>query len=341
MNSEQILSRAAEIMDEERRGIELTRRALDARFLDAVSMIRSCRGKLVVSGVGKSGLVGQKIVASLNSLGTTAVFMHGADGVHGDLGVVGRNDVVLLLSFSGRTFEVLANLASIKKIGARIIAMVGDSDSPLARAADAVLPVAIRREACAFNMAPTSSTAAMMALGDALAVILSELRGFQAEDFAVYHPGGALGRRLLLRVRDIMPPGEHPVATARAPVTEIVDLLTRAPLGAVSIVRDRRGRKLEGLITDGDVRRALAMREKFFTMKAGDVMTRSPITIGADTLAAEALNLMENRARQISVLPVVDARGRALGLVRVHDLLQFGGEGAKKRPAGDGPARKR
>lgn len=325
MNPDQLLRRAAEIMDEERRAIDLTRRALDNRFSRAVGMIRQCRGKLVVSGVGKSGLVAQKIVATLNSLGTPAVFMHGADGVHGDLGIIGRRDVVMLLSFSGRTFEVLANLASIKRIGAKIIAMVGDSESPLALAADAVLPVVIRREACAFNMAPTSSTAAMMALGDALAVVLSELREFQAEDFAIYHPGGALGRRLLLRVRDIMPPGEHPVATPSAPVTQIVDLLTRAPLGAVSIVRDRRSRRLAGLITDGDVRRALARRDGFFALKAADIMTRSPVTIGADTLAARALELMENRATQISVLPVVDPRGRALGLVRVHDLLQFGG----------------
>ncbi|MBI3736508.1 SIS domain-containing protein, partial [Candidatus Sumerlaeota bacterium] len=196
MKSQQIVKRAREILTEERRALDLTLAALDSRFAAAARMILGARGKVVVTGVGKSGLVGQKIAATLSSTGTTAVFMHGGDGIHGDLGVLKSEDVVLALSFSGSTIEILSNLPTIKKIGAKLVAMVGELDSPLAKAADVILPVVIRREACSMNLAPTSSTVAMMALGDALAVTLSELRGFRPEDFALYHPGGALGRKL-------------------------------------------------------------------------------------------------------------------------------------------------
>lgn len=325
MNSSEILQRARDIIDEERGALELTRAALDARFVRAVELIARSRGKLIVTGVGKSGLIGQKIAATLNSTGTTAVFMHGGDGIHGDLGVLQRRDIVLALSQSGATIEILSNLPTIQRVGAKIVAFTGDLKSPLARAATVVVPVAIDREACRMNLAPTSSTAAMLALGDALALVLSEMKGFRPEDFALYHPGGQLGRRLLLRVRDLMHGGRaQPLALPSASAVEITDLLTRTALGAVNIIADRRSRRLAGIITDGDIRRALGRGPEFFMMKARDIMTAKPITIEADVLASRALDLMENRARQISVLPVVDARGRCLGLIRVHDLLQLG-----------------
>jgi arabinose-5-phosphate isomerase len=319
------VKRAREIVREELRALELTLAAIDARFARAVEVIASAKGKLVVTGVGKSGLIGQKIVATLNSTGATAVFMHGADGVHGDLGVVKRIDAVLALSYSGATLELLANLPTIQRIGAKVVAMVGDLKSPLARAADAVIPVVIDREACMMNLAPTSSTTAMMALGDALALILSERRRFRPEDFALYHPGGALGRRLLLRVGDLMHGGKaNPMALPATPVKDIAALLTETRLGGVNIVKDLRGRRLVGIITDGDVRLALARESEFFALTARDVMTADPVSIRSDMLAADALELMENRRSQISVLPVVDARGRAEGMIRLHDLLQVG-----------------
>lgn len=328
-NTRSILKRAREIMGEEKEALALTLAATDARFARAVQLIERSRGKLVVTGVGKSGLIAQKITATLNSTGTTAVFMHGGDAIHGDLGVLDRRDVVLALSMSGSTIEIVSNLPTIARVGAKLVAIVGDLNSPLARAADAVIPVVIRREACSMNLAPTSSTIAMLALGDALALVLSELRDFRPEHFALYHPGGQLGRRLLLRVRDLMHGGdENPMATPSSPMTEITDLLTRSRLGAVNVVRDRRGRRLAGIVTDGDVRLALGRGPEFFQLRAADVMTPDPVTIEADTLASRALELMENRSTQISVLPVVDKAGRCVGLVRVHDLLQLGFDSA-------------
>lgn len=324
MDPKTILHRAREIIDDERQALELTTRALDQRFVQAVQLLEKCKGKIVLTGMGKSGLVAQKITATLSSTGTTAVYMHAGDGVHGDLGVIDRRDVVIALSYSGTTVEILSLLPTIERVGARTIAMVGDLNSPLARAAHAVLPVVIHREAGWLNLAPTSSTAAMMALGDALALVLCEKRGFRPEDFALYHPGGNLGRRLLLRVRDLMHSGdENPLALPTTPMAEITDLLTRTRMGGVSVVKDRRSRILVGIITDGDVRSALSKREGFFKLLARDVMTANPVSIRADLLAANALELMENRKTQISVLPVVDDRNRVEGLVRVHDLLQL------------------
>lgn len=325
MNERTILRRARQILSEENRALELTLGSIDRRFVRAVGLIRDAGGKVVVIGVGKSGLVAQKIAATMNSLGTTAVFMHGSDGVHGDLGVLDSSDIVLVLSYSGATAELLSNLPTIRHMGAKIIAMTADLKSPLAVAADVVLPIVIEREACNLNLAPTSSTIAMMALGDALALVLSEIKGFRPEDFARVHPGGILGRRLLLKVADLMHGGaENPLATPSMPVADITDLLTRSRLGGVNIVNNRRSRRLVGVITDGDVRKALSRRKEFFNLRAGDIMTSEPTTVRADMLATEALELMENRPAQISVLPVLEKSGRCVGLLRVHDLLTLG-----------------
>lgn len=324
MDSRTVLKRAREIIDDERQALELTLKAVGPDFARAVELLDRCKGKVVLTGMGKSGLVAQKITATMSSTGTTAVFMHAGDGVHGDLGVVRPEDVVVALSYSGTTIEILSLLPTIQRVGAPVIAMVGDPRSPLAQHAQVTLPVVIHREAGWLNLAPTSSTAAMMALGDALALVLCEKRGFRPEDFALFHPGGNLGRRLLLRVRDLMHSGEdNPVALPTTPMAEITDILTRTRLGGVSVVKDRKSRVLAGIITDGDVRSALSRREAFFKLLARDVMTANPVSIRADLLAADALNLMENRKTQISVLPVVDAKNRVEGLVRVHDLLQL------------------
>lgn len=324
MNSRSILKRAREIIDDERQALELTMSAIDGEFVKAVGLLERCRGKVVLTGMGKSGLVAQKIAATLSSTGTTAVFMHAGDGVHGDLGVIQKDDVVVALSQSGTTIEILSLMPTIQRVGAPVIAMVGDPNSPLAKQARVALRVQIHREAGWLNLAPTSSTAAMMALGDALALVLCEKRGFRPEDFALFHPGGNLGRRLLLRVRDLMHSGEeNPLAVPTTPMSEITDMLTRTRMGGVSIVKDRKSRALAGIITDGDVRNALSKREAFFKLLARDVMTAHPVSIQADLLAADALELMENRKTQISVLPVVDAKNRVQGLVRVHDLLQL------------------
>jgi arabinose-5-phosphate isomerase len=324
MNAKAILKRAREIIDDERQALELTMGAVDQDFVKAVALLERCRGKVVLTGMGKSGLVAQKIAATLSSTGTTAVFMHAGDGVHGDLGVVKPEDVVIGLSHSGTTLEILSLMPTIERVGAPVIAMVGDPKSPLAKQAAVTLHVRIHREAGWLNLAPTSSTAAMMALGDALALVLCEKRGFRPEDFALYHPGGNLGRRLLLHVRDMMHSGdENPLALPSTPVAEITDLLTRTRMGGVSIVRDRKSRELVGIITDGDIRSALSKGEAFFSLLARDIMTSNPVSIQADLLAADALELMENRKTQISILPVVDGKGRAQGLVRVHDLLQL------------------
>jgi len=283
---------------------------------------------VIVTGVGKSGLIAQKIAATMTSTGTVATFMHAADAAHGDLGMVGSDDVVLAISYSGTSDEILALLPSIRAIGAQIIAMVGDPNSDLARAADCVLDIRVPAEAGPLNLAPTSSTLVALALGDALATAIARAMNFQEEQFALFHPGGAVGRRLLLRVRDIMHTGEaNPIVEPDATIEEIVNELTKKRLGGVSVVHDRETMRLTGIITEGDLRRALAQRDKFFSFRARDIMTTDPVTIHQDERAQRALELMEGvasqepRRRQIYVLSVVDDAGRAVGFLRLHDLM--------------------
>jgi arabinose-5-phosphate isomerase len=291
-------------------------------------MIIDSPGKVIVTGVGKSGLIAQKIAATMTSTGTVATFMHAADAAHGDLGMVGSDDVVLAISYSGTSDEILALLPSIRAIGAQIIAMVGDPNSDLARAADCVLDIRVPAEAGPLNLAPTSSTLVALALGDALATAIARAMNFQEEQFALFHPGGAVGRRLLLRVRDIMHTGEaNPIVEPDATIEEIVNELTKKRLGGVSVVHDRETMRLTGIITEGDLRRALAQRDKFFSFRARDIMTTDPVTIHQDERAQRALELMEGvasqepRRRQIYVLSVVDDAGRAVGFLRLHDLM--------------------
>jgi len=302
---------------------------IDERFARACRMILDSPGKVVVTGIGKSGLIAQKIAATMSSTGTVAVFMHAADAAHGDLGMINADDVVIAISYSGTTDEILALLPSIRAIGAQIIAMVGDPQSDLARAADCVLDIRVPGEAGPLNLAPTSSTLVALALGDALATALAKATNFEEEQFALFHPGGAVGRRLLLRVRDIMHTGDaNPIVEPDATIEEIVHQLTKKRLGGVNVVENRQSLRLVGIITEGDLRRALSQREKFFSFRARDIMTSDPVTIHQDERAQRALELMEGvasqepRRRQIYVLSVVDDERRAVGFLRLHDLMR-------------------
>ena len=277
-------------------------------------------GKIIVTGIGKSGKVAQKIAATLSSTGSLAVFLHPTEGLHGDLGVITPLDAVLALSYTGNTEELVRLLPSLKNLRVPIVGLGGNKQSKLAQECDVWIDGFVEQEACPHNLAPTTSTTLALALGDAIAVALMGLRGFDARSFAQNHPGGSLGRRLNLKVIDAMHRGEAIAAVGPdASMDEVVMISTKKHLGAVLVVE---GPVLLGIITDGDIRRALQHREKFFQMKARDVMTRTPVTTTPETLAHKALELMQNRSSQIKELPVTDESGHWLGLVRLHDLVR-------------------
>ena len=277
-------------------------------------------GKIVVTGVGKSGKIGQKISATLLSTGSLSIYLHSAEGFHGDLGMVRGEDVVLALSYTGNTDEVIRLIPSLKKLNVPIIGLGGNGHSKLARECTIWIDGEVTHEACPHNLAPTSSTTVALALGDAIAMTLMQLRGFPAQSFAANHPGGSLGKKLTLKVSDLMHSGDQvAVLDAHATMEQVVITSTEKKLGAVLIVDKL---QLLGIITDGDLRRALRKREKFFDLIASEVMTPHPVTVGLETMAYEALEIMENRASQISVLPVVDAEGHWRGVIRLHDLIQ-------------------
>jgi len=292
---------------------------LDGRFEQACRLILACKGRVVVTGIGKSGHVARKIAATLASTGTPAFFVHAAEGLHGDLGMVTEADVVLALSNSGSTEEVLGLVPAIKREGALLIAMTGNAESELARVADVHLYAGVEREACSLNLAPTASTTAALALGDALAVALLDARGFGEEDFARSHPGGTLGRRLLTHVSDVMHQGEAlPRLSPEQSLAEGILEISRKRLGMAAVV-DGQG-LLIGLITDGDLRRLFERGVDPHRSRVDEVMSRNPTRISATALAVEAARLME--ARTISKLPVVDAQGCYVGALQVNDLLR-------------------
>lgn len=287
-------------------------------FVAACRLILDCKGRVVVSGIGKSGHVARKLAATLASTGTPAFFVHPAEASHGDLGMVTRDDVVIALSYSGHTDELLAIIVPLKRQGARLISITGDPDSPLARQSDVHLDGHIDREACPLNLAPTASTTAALALGDALAVALLDARGFDADDFARSHPGGSLGRRLLTLVSDVMRTGDAlPTVPSGASLPAAILEVTRKRMGMTAVVAA--DGRLAGLFTDGDLRRVLERTTEFGKLIVDEVMTRSPTAIAPDALAVEAVRRMEER--RISQLPVVDAEGRMVGALHIHDLL--------------------
>ena len=297
---------------------------IDEHFKAAVEMIMACPGRTVITGMGKSGIIGRKMAATLASTGTPSFYLHPAEGIHGDLGMVTEGDVVIALSNSGETGEVLHILPSLRRIGAKLIAMVGNPNSTLAKNSDIVLNVGVTREACPLGLAPTSSTTAALAYGDALALALLSKRKFTASQFAVFHPGGSLGRKLLLTVEDIMHSGtENPLVKADISVQDALFVITDKGLGAVSVVDD--DNKMLGVLTDGDIRRGLSKGVDFLKRPVTELMTASPKTITKEKLAAHALHIMEsNRPKPITVLPVVDAENHVIGLLHMTDLVRQG-----------------
>ncbi len=313
----EMIERAREVLSVEAEAVLKLREKVGISFEKAVDMILSCKGRVIITGMGKPGIIGRKISATLASTGTPSLAMHPADAIHGDLGMVTKDDVVIVISNSGKTEEITRLLPIIKKIGARLIAMTGDTNSPLSEHSDCVLDCGVEAEACPFNLAPTASTTAQLAMGDALAVVLLEKRGFRIEDYALYHPGGNLGRQLL-KVGDVMRKGtRNPIVFEDALVREALLATTHARAGAAVIV-DHGGR-LVGIFTDGDLRRCLEKDPALLTKPVKNYMTRSPVAITSDRLVTEAIRLI--RAERKKDLPVIDGEGKPVGFVDEQDLL--------------------
>lgn len=290
-----------------------------------VELLASCKGKIVIVGVGKSGIIAQKIAATMTSTGTGALYLHPSDALHGGIGIINTDDVVMILSNSGETDEILEMLPYLKRRGVSLIALVGNVDSTLARQADAIVDGSVDQEACPLNLAPTTSTTVALALGDALAMTVMQVKGLTTDDFAVNHPAGQLGKRLTLTVADLMHSGEsNPTISLNATWVDAVKGITAGGLGAVNVV-DESGR-LAGIITDGDLRRAIQNEDpaKLSVLPCHELMTSKPAVASPEVLAYDALRLMEDRPSQISVLPVVNGDGVCVGLIRVHDIVRRG-----------------
>lgn len=317
----QTLELAREVLRIEAAAVAALADRIDQTFADAVDLLLGCDGRVVVSGIGKSGHIARKVAATFASTGTAAFFVHPAEASHGDLGMITADDVLVAISNSGETAELLAILPPVKRLGARLIAITGNRDSTLANLADACLDTHVSVEACPLNLAPTASTTAQLAMGDALAVALLHAKGISPNDFARSHPGGSLGRKLLTRVRDAMRIGDAiPSVPRDAKLAQAVLEITRKRMGMTAVV-DGAGR-IAGIFTDGDLRRALDHIADFRTTDVNDVMTTSPRTIGADALATEAVYLMESN--RINQLLVSDGEGFLVGALNMHDLFQAG-----------------
>ncbi|HTH59514.1 MAG TPA: arabinose 5-phosphate isomerase KdsD [Paraburkholderia sp.] len=318
INGDRALTLARDVLDIEADAVRGLRDRLDDSFVGAVDLILSCRGRVVVSGIGKSGHIGRKLAATFASTGTPAFFVHPAEASHGDLGMVTADDVFVALSNSGESEELVSILPLVKRIGAKLVAMTGRPGSTLAQLSDVHLYAGIEKEACPLNLAPTASTTAALALGDALAVAVLDARGFGADDFARSHPGGALGRRLLTYVRDVMRTGDQvPHVDEHATVRDALFQITAKRMGMTAIV-DRDAR-VGGIFTDGDLRRVLERDGDFRNLPITSVMTKAPRTIGPDQLAVEAVELMERH--RINQMLVVDAAGKLIGALNMHDLF--------------------
>lgn len=315
-----IVARGREVVSIERAALERLESLIGDTFEEATALLERCVGKIVLTGVGKSGIVAQKITATFNSTGTPALYLHPIDALHGDLGVVQPDDVVIIFSKSGSTSELSQLFPPLRALGVRIIAITGNPAGPISRIATVTLDCSVEREACPFDLAPTASTTSMLALGDALAVVLYERKGFTQEDFAATHPGGNIGRRLLLRLEDMMKTGESiPVVGPGEGFNDVIVEMSRKRMGATLVVDDGR---LIGIVTDGDLRRLLERRTDLYELTALQMMTADPMTASPDTLGSAALVMLEEKKR--THLPVIDSEGSVLGIVHMHDLIEAG-----------------
>lgn len=317
-SNQEILNTGIQVIRNECDQIRVLADRLGNDFVEVVQQIFQCKGNIVVTGIGKSANIAQKIVATFNSTGTTAVFLHAADAIHGDLGIIREEDIIIILSKSGETPEIKVLLPLLRDRGNKMVAIVGNMDSFLAKMADFTLDVTIEKEACPNNLAPTTSTTAQLIMGDALAVALLEYRGFTAADFARFHPGGALGKQLYLRVGDLFQKNEKPVVSPSDDLRKVIIEISAKRLGATAVVEHNR---LVGVITDGDLRRMLMNNISLVTVKAADIMTRNPKTIDHDSLVVDALGLM--RLYNITQLPVMH-EGVYAGVIHLHDILKEG-----------------
>ena len=319
MNHEEIIAIAQKVFDDEIIGLEQVKHAINLDFVKAVEMILNCSGKIIVSGMGKSGHVGHKIAATLASTGTSAFFMHPAEALHGDLGMIDSNDLLIAISYSGESDELSSIIPIIRHRNVKIVSLTGNKNSTLAKLSDCVLSIIIDKEACPLNLAPTTSTTATLVLGDALAVALLSKREFKPEDFALSHPGGSLGRRLLTKVSDIMHIGaELPILLATAKLKDVVVEISKKGLGMVAVV-DHDG-YLQGVITDGDLRRVLDRDEDVRQLTAAEFMTVNPKVILSDAMAVEAVDIVNNY--KIGGLLVVDTNSKVVGAFNMHDLFK-------------------
>ncbi|MCX7991639.1 MAG: KpsF/GutQ family sugar-phosphate isomerase [Proteobacteria bacterium] len=318
-----LIDTAKEVIDIEIKALDEIKKKIDKNFEVACKILFECKGKVVVTGIGKSGIIGQKIAATFASTGTPAFFMHPSEGLHGDLGVLSKNDVVLAISNSGETEEIVKILPIIKRLGNLLIVMSGRKRSSLAKAGDVFLDIGVKKEACPLNLAPTASTTATLALGDALAVALIKMRGFKEEDFAFRHPAGALGRKLFLKVSDLMHKGEDiPLVNESTNMKDTIYVISSKKLGVTGVINSQG--KLVGIITDGDLRRAIEKHENIFKMKASDIMTKNPKWILGNEMAVKALQIMENYS--ITTLFVFDKPDTTTptGIIHLHDILKAG-----------------
>ena len=318
-NTSEIIQSARKTIQIEAEAINQLLTSIDHQFADVITLLLNIKGRIIITGVGKSANVAVKIVATLNSTGTPAVFMHASDAIHGDLGIIQPDDVVLMLSKSGNTPEIKYLIPLIKNFGNKIIALTSQKKSFLAQNADYLLYTPLQKEACPNNLAPTTSTTLQMVIGDAIAVALLENRGFTDKDFAKYHPGGSLGKKLYLKVKHIITQNEKPISSAEDLIKDVIIEISRKRVGATVIIEEN---KILGIITDGDIRRMLQKNIDINKIKAGDIMTKNPKTIPANALAVSALKIMKEH--NINQLIAVDDNNKYIGVIHIHDLLKEG-----------------
>ncbi len=321
MKTLNLIDTAKNVLDIEAQSILRTKNNLDEKqFNNAVEAIYNCKGRVIITGMGKSGHIGTKIAATLSSTGTPAYFLHPAESTHGDSGIITREDIIIAISNSGETQELLNLLPLLKRFGLTIISMTGNPNSTLGQASDIFLDISVEKEACPLGKAPTASTTVTLAVGDALAMCLLERRGFTEEDFLIFHPSGTLGKGFTHRVKDLMKKEDLPIAKENELFTDVVEIISEHKLG-LAIIVDNSG-KLTGILTDGDIRRNLLKHKNLENLVVADAMTKSPKTVKSNSFAASALHLMEKYS--ITALPIVDESGKPEGIVHVHDLLKAG-----------------